>query len=197
MVGTLRYDVRSAQRADPTVIVPREAPIASVTAMPDAMNKKTQTSLRNREEPDVPCRFEIIDTPETSCSLNRRNLSKLNAFTAPQQFGPARHARGRALANFVTITDAARELAALSAQGSPGSNIDHPTHTVFAVRATEVGIRSGLRESVLIHRADVSKRACLAIHVVGRTKLPIGNARCATRHTVTSTCPRPAHRVTH
>jgi len=62
---------------------------------------------------------------------------------------------------------------------------------------TEVGVRSGLRKSVLIHRARVRKSACLAVHVVGRTKLSVGNARRATRDTVAAACPCPAHRVAH
>ena len=62
---------------------------------------------------------------------------------------------------------------------------------------TKVGIRSGLREGILIHCAHVRKSACLAIHVVGRTELPIGTARRAARNTVTAARPCPAHRVTH
>ena len=65
------------------------------------------------------------------------------------------------------------------------------------MRVAEVGIRSELRECVLVHCAHVRKSACLAIHVVGRTELPIGNARRPTRDAVAAACPCPAHCIAH
>jgi hypothetical protein len=41
-----------------------EEPIAPTAAMPDAMNKKKQSSARNRDDPDVPFGLEIMDAPE-------------------------------------------------------------------------------------------------------------------------------------
>ena len=62
---------------------------------------------------------------------------------------------------------------------------------------TKVRIRSKLREGMLVHCTHVRKSACLAIHVVGRTELLIGNARRAASNTVAAACPCPAHRVAH
>jgi hypothetical protein len=62
---------------------------------------------------------------------------------------------------------------------------------------TEVGIRSGLREGMLIHCAYIRKSACLAIHVAGRTEVLIGNTRRAASNTVAAACPCPAHCVSH
>jgi hypothetical protein len=62
---------------------------------------------------------------------------------------------------------------------------------------TKVRIRSRLREGKLVHCAHVRKGACLAIHVVGRTELPIGNAGRAASNTVAAAYPCPAHRVAY
>jgi hypothetical protein len=39
-------------------------PVAKITATPAAMNKKTQSMPRNRNDPDVPFGLEIMDAPE-------------------------------------------------------------------------------------------------------------------------------------
>ena len=41
-----------------------EEPIAPATAMPAAMNKKTQSRARDRDDPGVPFEFEIMGAPE-------------------------------------------------------------------------------------------------------------------------------------
>ena len=42
----------------------REEPIATITAMPAAMNKKKQSRARNRDDPDVRFGLGIMDGPE-------------------------------------------------------------------------------------------------------------------------------------
>ena len=48
--------------------------------MPAAMNKKTQSRARDRDDPGVPFGFEIMGAPEPLLYPNRRNLSTLRAF---------------------------------------------------------------------------------------------------------------------
>jgi hypothetical protein len=52
-------------------------PVAQITAMPNATNKEGQSPTRNRDNPDLPCGLEIIETPELLFTPNRRNRQNL------------------------------------------------------------------------------------------------------------------------
>ena len=52
-----------------------------------------------------------------------------------------------------------QDLAVASAEDFPESDIDRPSHTILTMSVTEVGIRSGLREGMLIHCAYIRKSA--------------------------------------
>ena len=73
--------------------------------------------------------------------------------------------------------------------------MDHASHSEAAVRKAEVLIRARLRKRMHINGAGVGKCSRVAIHIVGGTKLLIGNARCATGDAMAATGPSPPHRI--
>lgn len=75
--------------------------------------------------------------------------------------------------------------------------MDHTSHTILTMRRAEVRIVTTMVKSVLVHRSAIGKNSRVAVGVIRRTKLFIGDARSATRDTVTAACPGPSHRVAH
>ena len=67
------------------------------------------------------------------------------------------------------------------------------------MQSAEILVHARLRKSELIHEACVVKSSRLTVHVIGRTKLPIGGAgrARATGDTVKIARPGPAHGVAH
>jgi hypothetical protein len=73
--------------------------------------------------------------------------------------------------------------------------MDHAGHSKAAVGKAEVVIRAGLRKRMHINRAAVRKCSRVAIHIVGGTKLLIGNSRCATGDAMAATGPSPPYSI--
>ena len=76
-------------------------------------------------------------------------------------------------------------------------NVNYSSHSSKAVQGAEILVRARLRKSKLIHEPCVVKDAGFAVHVIRRTKLPIGEAGLATGDTVEIALPGPAHGVAH
>lgn len=75
--------------------------------------------------------------------------------------------------------------------------MNHPGHSAKAVQRAEIVIRAGLRKSELKDESCLAKDSGVTVHVIGRTKLPIGCAGCATGDTVKIALPSPADGVAH
>jgi hypothetical protein len=73
--------------------------------------------------------------------------------------------------------------------------MDHASHTIVAMRGTEVRIIATAVKSVLIDRSAIGKNSRVAVGIIGRTKLSIGNARSAAGDTIAATDPGPSHCV--
>jgi hypothetical protein len=73
--------------------------------------------------------------------------------------------------------------------------MNHAGHSKAAVGKAEVLIRAGLRKRMHINGAGVGKCSRVAIHIVGGTKLSIGNARCAAGDAMAATGPSPPYRI--
>jgi len=73
--------------------------------------------------------------------------------------------------------------------------MDHASHSKAAVGKAEVSIRAGLRKRMNVNSAGVGKCSRVAIYIVGGTKLPIGNARCAAGDAMAATGPSPPYRI--
>ena len=76
-------------------------------------------------------------------------------------------------------------------------DINHSSHSSKAVYGAEILVHAGLRKSELIHEPCVVKDSGVTVHVIRRTKLPIGDAGLATGNTVKIAGPGPAHSVAH
>ena len=104
-------------------------PVANMTAMPVAMNKKKQSRVRNRNDPDVPFGLEIIKAPDVLLYPKpQESVNTWRFHSLGEQFGSARRTRlcrGRAppwravMPQLTFATDAVLELAAVSTRGSP------------------------------------------------------------------------------
>jgi hypothetical protein len=75
--------------------------------------------------------------------------------------------------------------------------MDDASHTILAMRSTEVRIISTAVKSVLVDRSAIGKNSRVAVGIIRRTKLSIGDARSATGDTMAATDPGPSHRVAH
>ena len=64
------------------------------------------------------------------------------------------------------------------------------------MRDAKVRKIAGLRKSEFVNKALVGKDSLIAVHIVGRTKLPIRRAGRATSDTVKIALPRPSDRIT-
>jgi hypothetical protein len=73
--------------------------------------------------------------------------------------------------------------------------MDHASHPILAMRGTEVRIIATAVKSVLIDRSAIGKNSRVAVGIIGRTKLFIGNARSTAGDTMTATDPGPSHGV--
>jgi len=76
-------------------------------------------------------------------------------------------------------------------------DVNHAGHSSKAVYEAEILVHAGLRKSELIHEPCIVKDSGVTVHVIRRTKLPIGGAGRATGDTVRIALPGPAHRVAH
>src|SRR5205823_5461263 len=74
-------------------------------------------------------------------------------------------------------------------------DINHSSHSSKAVYGAEILVHAGLRKSELIHEPCVVKDSGVTVHVIRRTKLPIGGAGRATGDTMKIALPGPAHGV--
>lgn len=75
--------------------------------------------------------------------------------------------------------------------------MDQASHTILTMRRAEVRIIATVVKSVLVYRSAIGKSSRVAIGVIRRTKLFIGDARSATCDTVAAAYPGPSHRVAH
>jgi hypothetical protein len=64
------------------------------------------------------------------------------------------------------------------------------------MRDTKVRKIAGLGKSEFVNKALVGKDSLIAVHIVGRTKLPIRRAGITTGDAVEVTKPRPSDRIT-
>jgi hypothetical protein len=71
--------------------------------------------------------------------------------------------------------------------------MDHASHTIFAMRGTEVRIIATAVKSVLIDRSAIGKNSRVAVRIIRRAKLSI--ARSAAGDTMAATDPSPSHCV--
>src|SRR4029077_2709633 len=76
-------------------------------------------------------------------------------------------------------------------------DVNYSSHFSKAVQGAEIVVHARLGKSKLIHEPFVVKAAGFAVHVIRRTKLPIGEAGLATGDTVKIALPGPAHGVAH
>ena len=76
-------------------------------------------------------------------------------------------------------------------------DVNYSSHSSEAVQGAEILVHARLRKSELIHKACVVKDSGITVHVIRRTKLPIGGAgrAIATGDTVKIALPGPAHSV--
>ena len=65
------------------------------------------------------------------------------------------------------------------------------------MQGAEILVHARLRKSELIHEPCVVKDSGVTVHVIRRTKLPIGDAGLTTGNTVRIALPGPAHSVAH
>jgi hypothetical protein len=73
--------------------------------------------------------------------------------------------------------------------------MDHASHTIFAMSGTEVRIIATAVKSALIDCSAIGKNSRVAVRIIRRAKLSIGNARSAAGDTMAATDPSPSHRV--
>ena len=76
-------------------------------------------------------------------------------------------------------------------------DVNHSSHSSKAVQGAEILVHARLRKSELIDEPCVVKDSGVTVHVIRRTKLPIGGAGRATGDTVKIALPSPAHGVAH
>ena len=76
-------------------------------------------------------------------------------------------------------------------------DVNHSSHSSKAVQGAEILVHARLRKSELIHEPCVVKDSGVTVHIIRRTKLPIGGAGCTTGDTVKIAGPGPAHGVAH
>jgi len=76
-------------------------------------------------------------------------------------------------------------------------DVNNSSHSSKAVQGAKILVHARLRKSELIHEPCVVKNCRLTVHVIRRTKLPIGDAGLATGNAVRIAGPRPAHSVAH
>ena len=74
-------------------------------------------------------------------------------------------------------------------------NVNHSSHSSKAVQEAEILVRARLRKSELVDEPCVIKNCSVAVHVIRRTKLPIGGAGSAACDAVKIALPGPAHGV--
>ena len=81
--------------------------------------------------------------------------------------------------------------------GPQWQDVNYSSHSSNAVQSAEILVHARLRKSELIHEPCVVKDAGVTVHVIRRTKLPIGGAGHSTGDTVRIALPGPAHSVAH
>src|ERR1043166_4094428 len=75
--------------------------------------------------------------------------------------------------------------------------MDHAGHTILAMCSAEVGIIAAAIKSVLIDRSAIGKNSSVAVEIIWRTKLSIGNARSAAGDAMAVTNPGPSYYVAY
>ena len=63
------------------------------------------------------------------------------------------------------------------------------------MQCAEVLVRARLGEGILVHEALIVKNSGITVHVIGRTKLFVGYAGCATGDAVHAARPSPPHGI--
>ena len=76
-------------------------------------------------------------------------------------------------------------------------DVNDSSHSSKAVQGAEILVHARLRKSEFIHEPCVVKDSGVTVHVIRRTKLPIGGAGRATGDTVRIAGPSPAHGVAY
>jgi len=77
------------------------------------------------------------------------------------------------------------------------TDMDHASHIILAMCGAEVRVIAAANESVLIDRSAIGKNSSVAVGIIRRTKLFIGNARSAAGDAMATADPRPSHCVAY